>query len=162
MGCSMGHTKYFVQILKPAKKIINLIKAAILFFILPPPNSIAPRTIEYRSRILSYLFFCPEFRWPKRFDSVLPYCRRHARRLSILYCNVTAAFWLVVVYSHPAKAIEIRGPIALSIFIFFVTPYATQSDELKSAPTHSARLHRLSNTHPTAETIIRFVVASTH
>jgi hypothetical protein len=66
------------------------------------------------------------------------------------------------VYSHPAKAIEIRGPIALSIFIFFVTPFATQSDELKSAPTRSARFYRLSNTHPTAETIIRFVVASTH
>jgi hypothetical protein len=144
MGCSTGHTTDFVQILKPAKKKINLIKAAILFYILPLPNSIAPRTIEYhspcvprRSRILSYpppsikhkfgwllravvdwrppkattnfviLIFCPEFRWPKRLNSILPYRRRPAHHLSVLYCNVTAAFWLVVVYSHPANAIEI-------------------------------------------------------
>jgi hypothetical protein len=49
MGCLMGRTKDFVQILKPAKKTIILIKAAILFYILPPPNTIIPRTIEYRS-----------------------------------------------------------------------------------------------------------------
>ncbi len=30
MGCSTRHTKDFIQIQKPAKKIINLIKASIL------------------------------------------------------------------------------------------------------------------------------------
>ena len=68
-------------------------------------------------RILLYLFFWPEFRWPKRLDSVLPYRHRPAHHLSIIYPSVTAAFQLVVVSSHPAKAIEIRGPISNSIFI---------------------------------------------
>ncbi len=60
MGCTTRHTKDFFQRLKPAKKIINLIKASILYYSLPPPNSTAPKTIEYRrpcvpcrSRVLS-------------------------------------------------------------------------------------------------------------
>ncbi len=80
-------------------------------------------------QILFYLFFCAKFWWLKRLDSVLPYRHRPARCLSILYPNVKAAFRLVVVSSHPEKAIENQGPIALSIFIFFVAPFATQSDE---------------------------------
>jgi hypothetical protein len=80
-------------------------------------------------RILLHLFFCPDFRWPKRLDNVLPYRHRPARRLKILYINVATAFRLVVVSSHPEKAIEIRGPSAISIFIFFFASFATQSDE---------------------------------
>jgi hypothetical protein len=38
MGCSTQHTKDFIQLLKTAKKIINYIKAFMLFYILPPPN----------------------------------------------------------------------------------------------------------------------------
>jgi hypothetical protein len=64
-------------------------------------------------------FFCAEFQWLKRLDNVLPYHHCPACHLSILYPNVKAAFWLVVVSSHPEKAIEIQGPIALSIFNFF-------------------------------------------
>jgi hypothetical protein len=79
---------------------------------------------------LFYLFFCAEFPWLKRLDSVLPYRHRPARRLSILYPNkVKAVFRLIVLPSHPEKAIKIRGPIALSIFIFFIIPFTTQSDE---------------------------------
>jgi hypothetical protein len=76
-----------------------------------------------------YLFFCPEIQWPKRLDIFLPYRRRPARRLFILHTNDTVAFRLVVVSSHPEKAIEIRGPISISIFIFFVASFVTQSDE---------------------------------
>jgi hypothetical protein len=61
MGNTMPHTKDFFQKLKLAKEIINLIKATILYYSLHPPNSTAPRTIEYRSpciprlsRVLSY------------------------------------------------------------------------------------------------------------
>ncbi len=61
MGCTTWHTKDFIQRLKTAKEITNLIKASILHYSLPPPNSTAPRMIEYRSpciprrlRVLSY------------------------------------------------------------------------------------------------------------
>jgi hypothetical protein len=47
MGWLTWHTKDFIQILKPAKKIINLMAASIFYYSLPPPNSTAPRTIEY-------------------------------------------------------------------------------------------------------------------
>ena len=47
VGWLTRHTKDFFQILKPAKNIINLIKASILYYSLPPPNLTAPRTIEY-------------------------------------------------------------------------------------------------------------------
>ena len=36
---------------------------------------------------------------------------------------------MVVMFSYPAKAIEIRGPIAISILFFFVAPFATKNDE---------------------------------
>ena len=49
MGWSTRHTKDFFQILKLAKKIINLIKAYILYYSLPPPNSTTPRMIKYCS-----------------------------------------------------------------------------------------------------------------
>jgi hypothetical protein len=75
------------------------------------------------------LFFCPEIRWKKRYDGILPYRHRPARHLSITYPNDTATIWLVVASSHPAGAIEFRGPIALSIFIFFVALFVTQNDE---------------------------------
>jgi hypothetical protein len=65
-------------------------------------------------------FFCLEIRWPKRWDGVLPYRHRPAPRLYNKYPNDAANFWLVVVCSHPAEAIEIRGPILLSFLIFFV------------------------------------------
>ena len=61
MGWLTWHTKDFIQILKPAKKIINLMAASIFYYSLPPPNSTAPGAIEYRppciprqSRVLSY------------------------------------------------------------------------------------------------------------
>ncbi len=61
MGNTTPHTKDFFQKLESAKEIINLIKASILYYSLHPPNSTAPRTIEYRSaciprwsRVLSY------------------------------------------------------------------------------------------------------------
>ncbi len=62
--------------------------------------------------------FLPEIRWLERLDGVLSYCRRPARRLSQEYTNDMADFRLVVVSSHPEGAIELQGPIALSIFIF--------------------------------------------
>ena len=48
MGSLMQHTKDFIQILQMVKKIINLMKAFILFYSLPPPTSTAPRTFKYR------------------------------------------------------------------------------------------------------------------
>ena len=71
-------------------------------------------------RILSYLFFCPKIRWPNRLNSVHPHLPRHARYLSQIYLNNTVTIQLVVGSSHPAEAIETHGPIALSIFIFFI------------------------------------------
>jgi len=38
----------FIQTLQMVKKIINLMKAFILFYSLPPPTLTAPRTIKYR------------------------------------------------------------------------------------------------------------------
>jgi len=43
MGCSMRHTKDFIQRLKRATKIIHLIMASILYYSLDPPNLTAPR-----------------------------------------------------------------------------------------------------------------------
>jgi hypothetical protein len=40
-----------------------------------------------------------------------------------------ADFRLVVAFPHPKEAIEIRGAVALSIFIFLVTQFAAQNDE---------------------------------
>ena len=59
--------------------------------------------------------FLPEIRWPERLDGVVPYRHRPARRLSQVYANDTADFWLVVAFSYAAGAIELRGPVALSI-----------------------------------------------
>jgi hypothetical protein len=65
---------------------------------------------------------------------------------------------LVVASSHAAGAIEIRGPIALSIFIFFVPQFATRNDGQTSSPMRSARSNCLSNAPPPADTIFRLVV----
>jgi hypothetical protein len=47
MGCSTGHTKDFTQILKPAKKTINLINAAILLIIFSPlPTRSSPEQLN--------------------------------------------------------------------------------------------------------------------
>ena len=61
MGWLTWHTKDFIQILKPAKKMINLMAASIFYYSLPPPNSTALGAIEYRppcvprqSRVLCY------------------------------------------------------------------------------------------------------------
>ncbi len=51
-------------------------KASILFYSLPPPNSIAPRTIEYRS----------------------PCIPRRSRVLSNPSLDTPACIWLVVVF----------------------------------------------------------------
>jgi hypothetical protein len=40
-----------------------------------------------------------------------------------------ANFWLVVASPHPAEAIEIQSPIALSIFIFSDAQFAAQNNE---------------------------------
>jgi hypothetical protein len=50
-------------------------------------------------------------------------------RLPQQYTNDTAAFRLVVASSHPAEAIEIRGLVPLSIFIFSATQFVAQTDE---------------------------------
>jgi hypothetical protein len=68
--------------------------------------------------------------------------------LPYIYPNDGVAFWLVVASSHAAGAIEIRGPIALSIFIFFVPQFATRNDGQTSSPTRSARSNRLSEAPP--------------
>jgi hypothetical protein len=44
-----GIRMIFFKYINRLKKIINLIKASILYYSLPPPNSTAPRTIEYCS-----------------------------------------------------------------------------------------------------------------
>jgi len=49
MGWLTPHTKDLIQILYMDKKINNLMKASILYYFLPPPTLIAPRTIKYRS-----------------------------------------------------------------------------------------------------------------
>jgi hypothetical protein len=45
-----------------------------------------------------------------------PYRHRPARRLSLVYANDMADFWLVFASPHAAGAIELQGSIALSIF----------------------------------------------
>ena len=62
MGCLTRHAKDFIQRLKRATKIIHLIKASILYYSLNPPNSTAPRTIEYCSPCIprrSHFLFYP-------------------------------------------------------------------------------------------------------
>ncbi len=59
-----------------------------------------------------------------------------------VYSNDRAAFRLVVASLHPLEAIENRGPVALSVFVF------------------TARSHRLSNVPPSADTFVRLVVTS--
>ena len=68
----------------------------------------------------AFFIFLPQIRWPKRLHGVLTYRHRPARRLSQVFSNDRATFRLVVASSHPAGAIEIWGPIALSIFISFL------------------------------------------
>jgi hypothetical protein len=43
MGCSTLHAKDIIQILKPAKKIINLMKASILLYFSPPSQLDCPQ-----------------------------------------------------------------------------------------------------------------------
>ena len=90
---------------------VNLVDCCVLWSI---GGRLKPR------RILFYFFSCLKIRWPKRLDGVPPYRYCPARRLSHIYPNDGVAFWLVVASSHAAGAIEMRGPIALSILIFFV------------------------------------------
>jgi hypothetical protein len=65
---------------------------------------------------IHFIYFCPIIRWPKRCGSSLPYRHRTARRLPKIYSIISADFRLVVASAHLAEAIEIQGPIALSIF----------------------------------------------
>jgi hypothetical protein len=88
--------------------------------------------------------FCPEIRWSKRSDRVLPYRQRAVHPLPQIFPNEPVTFWLVVV---SAEAIKIRGPTALSILIF-------------SSPLPSAWPRFLSNAPSAADTIIGLVVAS--
>jgi len=57
---------------------------------------------------------------------------------------------LVVASSHPAEAIEIRGLVPLSIFIFSATQFVAQTNDLQS-PMRSAHVQLLSNAPPTTE-----------
>ncbi len=85
------------------------------------------------------------------------------RRLSQVCTNDTADFRLVVASYHPAGAIELQGPVALSIFFLFVSLFAAQNDGCTFSPTRSAHSHRLSNTPPpTDTTIVWLVVAYLH
>jgi hypothetical protein len=43
MGCSTRHAKDIIQILKPAKKIINLMKASIFLYFSPPSQLDCPQ-----------------------------------------------------------------------------------------------------------------------
>jgi hypothetical protein len=45
------------------------------------------------------------------------------------YPIVSADFWLVVASPHPAEAIKIKGPVALSISNFLDAQFAAQNDE---------------------------------
>jgi hypothetical protein len=45
------------------------------------------------------------------------------------YPIVLANFWLVVASPHPAEAIKIQGPVALSIFNFPDAQFAAQNNE---------------------------------
>ena len=65
-----------------------------------------------------YINFLPKIRWLKRLDGVLPYRYRPTRRLTYIKPTDMVACQLVVASSNPVETIEIRGPIALSIFIF--------------------------------------------
>ena len=100
----------------PHHSRVNLVDCCVLWLI---GSRLKPQ------RILFYFFFCLKIRWPKKLDGVLLYRYSPARRLFHIYPNDNVAFWLVVASSHAAGAIEIRGPIALSIFIFFVPQFAT-------------------------------------
>jgi len=46
-----------------------------------------------------------------------------------IYSIVSTDFWLVVASPHPAEAIEIQSPIALSIFNFSNAQFTAQNDE---------------------------------
>ena len=83
-------------------------------------------------RISFHLFFWPVIRWPKRCDHDLPHRLRPAHRLSQIYPNDTADFRLVVVSSHAAGAIAIRGPIAFSILFF--SSLISSPETMKSPP----------------------------
>ena len=107
-----------------------------------------------------FLIFLPQIRWPKRLHGVLPYRHRPALRLSQVYSNDRAAFRLVVASLHPLEAIENRGPVALSVFVFTSLYSTPPNDGQTSSPTRSARSHRLSNVPPSADTIVRLVVTS--
>ena len=110
----MQHPLRFPTVARPLLSLlhhsrVNLVDCCVLWSI---GGRLKPR------RILFYFFFCLKIRWPKRLDGVLPYRLRPARRLSHIHPTDGVAFWLVVTSSYAAGAIEIRGPIALSIFIF--------------------------------------------
>jgi hypothetical protein len=45
------------------------------------------------------------------------------------YPIISAHFWLVVASPHPAEAIEIQGPVALSLSNFSDAQFAAQNDE---------------------------------
>ena len=66
-----------------------------------------------------FLIFCPLFRWPNRCASVLLHRQRPALPFTTLYSVDCANSWLVVVSPHPLEAIKNRGPVTLSLFLFF-------------------------------------------
>ena len=104
-----------------------------------------------QQRILIYSFFAPKSDGQKGVMAFSPIVFA-LRAASPEYYTPTirpAFSWLLrlSMQQEPSQS-AIRGPIALSIFFFFVAPFATRNDGQTSSPTRSARAHRLSNSPP--------------
>ena len=91
-----------------------------------------------QQQIMVCVYFLPRNPMVEKIRRVLPYCQRAVRPLPQIFPNEPVAFWLVVVSSsHPAEAIKIRGPVALSILIFLShisSPKRTSKRSLPCVP----------------------------
>ena len=177
MGCSTLHAKDIIQILKPAKKIINLMKASILLyfsppsqldcpqndgFAFPPRSSISSRSIlSTRSPTRVYLVGCcvqssigsrlkPRRNLVYLFFTPQFYGRNDATvasHIPQLYNIANVDFWLVVASPHQLEAIKTYGPVALSILIFSRL-YSIRQMTCKTPPTHVPPCRVSSPTNP--------------
>jgi hypothetical protein len=97
MGCSTLHAKDIIQILKPAKKIINLMKASILLYFSPPSQD------------------CPQndgFAFPQRSSTT---ARSIVSPLSFSGVNVVGCLLCAIVDWRPTNA-------AINFVLFIFAP----------------------------------------
>ena len=103
--------------------------------------------------IIIWLSFPRIPRWPKRCGSSLPNRHRPARRLPKIYPIISADFWLVVASPHPAEAIKIQGPVALS---FFFSTLKSPPKTTRKRPPHTFLPSRVSYQTPPLPTTPSF------